>query len=147
VPEFESGSPAARLAMLGITLPEITVPLAAYVPAERTGAYVYASGQLPWWTGPFWPPARPEPPSPPQKPGPARGPVQLVCQGWSSGPCCGTGFGQVGGDAVGAVLGDIHAGRDVAQPRARVVGDAQPHPGVAGQETRSSPPLKAYHNF
>jgi len=41
VPEFESGSPAARLAMLGITLPEITVPLAAYVSAERTGAYVY----------------------------------------------------------------------------------------------------------
>jgi len=45
------------------------------------------------------------------------------------------------------VLGDVHAGRDAAQPRARVVGNAQEHPGVAGQETRSSPPLKTYHNF
>jgi hypothetical protein len=47
VPEFESGLAAARLATLGITLPEVTVPLAAYVPTERTGANVYASGQLP----------------------------------------------------------------------------------------------------
>jgi hypothetical protein len=28
-----------------------------------------------------------------------------------------------------------------------VVGDAQQHPGVAGQETRNSPPLKTYQNF
>jgi hypothetical protein len=38
VPEFDSGSPTARLAVLGITLPKAAVPLAAHVPAERTRA-------------------------------------------------------------------------------------------------------------
>ncbi len=37
----------ARLAELGIELPEATAPLAAYVPAVRTGNLVYTSGQLP----------------------------------------------------------------------------------------------------
>jgi enamine deaminase RidA (YjgF/YER057c/UK114 family) len=40
-------SPEARLAALGLTLPKVTPPLAAYVPAVRTGRYVYCSGQLP----------------------------------------------------------------------------------------------------
>jgi hypothetical protein len=44
------------------------------------------------------------------------------------------GCGQVGDDAVGAAFGDARAGRGVAQPVARVVGDAQQHPGVVGQE-------------
>ena len=39
--------PAERLAELGLTLPPVTVPVAAYVPALRTGPYVYVSGQLP----------------------------------------------------------------------------------------------------
>jgi enamine deaminase RidA (YjgF/YER057c/UK114 family) len=39
--------PQARLAALGLTLPSVTPPLAAYVPAVRTGDYVYTSGQLP----------------------------------------------------------------------------------------------------
>jgi enamine deaminase RidA (YjgF/YER057c/UK114 family) len=38
---------AARLAELGLQLPAVTPPLAAYVPAVRTGAYVYTAGQLP----------------------------------------------------------------------------------------------------
>jgi enamine deaminase RidA (YjgF/YER057c/UK114 family) len=38
---------AERLAALGLTLPPVTAPLAAYVPAVRTGSYVYVSGQLP----------------------------------------------------------------------------------------------------
>src|SRR4029077_5504226 len=38
---------AARLAALGLTLPPVTAPVAAYVPALRTGAYVYVSGQVP----------------------------------------------------------------------------------------------------
>jgi len=37
----------ARLAELGISLPEVARPVAAYVPAVRTGSYVYVSGQLP----------------------------------------------------------------------------------------------------
>lgn len=36
-----------RLAELGIELPEVVAPLAAYVPAVRTGNLVYTSGQLP----------------------------------------------------------------------------------------------------
>jgi enamine deaminase RidA (YjgF/YER057c/UK114 family) len=38
---------AERLAALGLTLPPVTAPVAAYVPAVRTGTYVYTSGQLP----------------------------------------------------------------------------------------------------
>ena len=38
---------ADRLAALGLTLPPVTAPVAAYVPALRTGSYVYVSGQLP----------------------------------------------------------------------------------------------------
>ena len=37
----------ARLAELGVTLPAVATPLAAYVPAVRTGNLVYTSGQLP----------------------------------------------------------------------------------------------------
>ena len=36
-----------RLAELGLTLPTDTPPLAAYVPAVRTGNLVFTSGQLP----------------------------------------------------------------------------------------------------
>jgi enamine deaminase RidA (YjgF/YER057c/UK114 family) len=39
--------PAERLAALGLTLPAVAAPLAAYVPAVRTGGFVYTSGQLP----------------------------------------------------------------------------------------------------
>ena len=36
-----------RLAELGLELPAVVAPLAAYVPAVRTGNLVYTSGQLP----------------------------------------------------------------------------------------------------
>jgi enamine deaminase RidA (YjgF/YER057c/UK114 family) len=36
-----------RLADLGITLPEVAAPVAAYVPAVLSGSYVYTAGQLP----------------------------------------------------------------------------------------------------
>jgi enamine deaminase RidA (YjgF/YER057c/UK114 family) len=39
--------PFARLAELGLELPPVTAPLAAYVPAVRSGNHVYVSGQLP----------------------------------------------------------------------------------------------------
>jgi len=39
------------LAELGIELPEVAKPLAAYVPAVRTGNLVYTSGQLPTQSG------------------------------------------------------------------------------------------------
>ncbi len=38
---------ADRLVELGVTLPAVAVPVAAYVPAVRTGDLVYTSGQLP----------------------------------------------------------------------------------------------------
>jgi enamine deaminase RidA (YjgF/YER057c/UK114 family) len=40
-------SPEDRLAALGLALPEVAAPVAAYVPAVRTGPYVYTAGQLP----------------------------------------------------------------------------------------------------
>ena len=42
----EDGSPEARLAAIGLTLPKVSPPLAAYVPAVRTGDHVYTAGQL-----------------------------------------------------------------------------------------------------
>lgn len=44
-------TPEEALARLGLELPELTPPLAAYVPAVRTGNYVYVSGQLPMAEG------------------------------------------------------------------------------------------------
>lgn len=44
---MSSGDWSARLRELGIELPEVVAPLAAYVPAKRTGNLVYTAGQLP----------------------------------------------------------------------------------------------------
>ncbi|EKF22018.1 endoribonuclease L-PSP family protein [Mycolicibacterium hassiacum DSM 44199] len=44
-------SASKRLAELGIELPEVVPPVAAYVPAVRTGNLVYTSGQLPMVSG------------------------------------------------------------------------------------------------
>jgi len=40
-----------RLAELGLTVPDVSAPLAAYVPAVVSGSYVYTSGQLPMVAG------------------------------------------------------------------------------------------------
>jgi enamine deaminase RidA (YjgF/YER057c/UK114 family) len=42
---------STRLAELGLELPAVVAPLAAYVPAVRTGNLVYTSGQLPMQSG------------------------------------------------------------------------------------------------
>ncbi|MFI6502381.1 RidA family protein [Nonomuraea typhae] len=44
-------TPEQRIADLGLTLPEVVPPLAAYVPAVRSGDYVYTSGQVPMVDG------------------------------------------------------------------------------------------------
>lgn len=44
-------SVADRLAELGLTLPPVAAPVAAYVPAVVTGQYVYTAGQLPFVDG------------------------------------------------------------------------------------------------
>jgi enamine deaminase RidA (YjgF/YER057c/UK114 family) len=44
-------SPAERLAALGLSLPPVVRPLAAYVPAVRSGNIVYTAGQLPMADG------------------------------------------------------------------------------------------------
>ncbi|HEX7201663.1 MAG TPA: Atu1372/SO_1960 family protein, partial [Arthrobacter sp.] len=56
--EAQSGAAAApvsaveqRLADLGLTLPEVAAPVAAYVPAVISGNHVYTSGQLPFING------------------------------------------------------------------------------------------------
>ncbi|MCK8608309.1 RidA family protein [Agromyces sp. C10] len=46
-----AASAEARLAELGIELPGVAAPVAAYVPAVVTGSYVYTSGQLPFVDG------------------------------------------------------------------------------------------------
>lgn len=40
-------NPSERLAAMGLELPKVAVPVAAYVPASRTGTTVRTSGQLP----------------------------------------------------------------------------------------------------
>ena len=44
-------TPEERLDELGLTIPQVAKPVAAYVPAVRTGSYVYTSGQLPMVDG------------------------------------------------------------------------------------------------
>lgn len=41
----------SRLTELGLELPEVAAPVAAYVPAVRTGDHVHTSGQLPFVKG------------------------------------------------------------------------------------------------
>lgn len=43
--------PGTRLKELGLTLPAVTAPVAAYVPAVCTGGLVWTSGQLPFVDG------------------------------------------------------------------------------------------------
>ena len=40
-------TPEERIRELGLEIPEVAAPLASYVPAARSGSYVYTSGQLP----------------------------------------------------------------------------------------------------
>jgi enamine deaminase RidA (YjgF/YER057c/UK114 family) len=44
-------TPEEKLAELGLSVPEVAKPVAAYVPAVRTGSYVFTSGQLPMKSG------------------------------------------------------------------------------------------------
>lgn len=44
-------SATQRLKELGLALPPVAAPVAAYVPAVRAGNYVYTSGQLPFADG------------------------------------------------------------------------------------------------
>jgi enamine deaminase RidA (YjgF/YER057c/UK114 family) len=44
-------TPEERLAELGLSVPEVAKPVAAYVPAVRSGSHVFTSGQLPMREG------------------------------------------------------------------------------------------------
>jgi len=44
-------TPEERLAALGLTVPEVAAPVAAYLPALRHGEQVFTSGQLPLRSG------------------------------------------------------------------------------------------------
>lgn len=46
-----AATPSQRLAGLGLTLPGVAAPVAAYVPALRDGDLVHTSGQLPFVDG------------------------------------------------------------------------------------------------
>jgi enamine deaminase RidA (YjgF/YER057c/UK114 family) len=47
----EGGTPEERLAAMGLSVPEVAKPVAAYIPAVRSGNHVYTSGQLPMREG------------------------------------------------------------------------------------------------
>lgn len=44
-------TPEERLAELGLAVPEVAPPVAAYIPAVRSGSHVFTSGQLPMQSG------------------------------------------------------------------------------------------------
>ena len=44
-------TPEERLAELGLSVPEVAKPVAAYIPALRSGSHVFTSGQLPMRDG------------------------------------------------------------------------------------------------
>ena len=44
-------TPEERLADLGLSVPEVSKPVAAYIPAVRSGDHVFTSGQLPMRDG------------------------------------------------------------------------------------------------
>ncbi|MBV9831787.1 MAG: RidA family protein [Marmoricola sp.] len=44
-------SPEGKLQELGLTLPDVVPPVAAYVPAVRSGQHVFTAGQLPMRDG------------------------------------------------------------------------------------------------
>jgi enamine deaminase RidA (YjgF/YER057c/UK114 family) len=47
----EGSTPEERLADLGLSVPDVAKPVAAYVPALRSGNHVFTSGQLPMRDG------------------------------------------------------------------------------------------------
>ncbi len=44
-------TPEERLAELGLSVPDVVPPVAAYVPAVRSGGHVYTAGQIPMRDG------------------------------------------------------------------------------------------------
>ncbi len=50
-PTPDPATPSQRLAGLGLELPPVAAPVAAYVPAARVGDQVWTSGQLPFVDG------------------------------------------------------------------------------------------------
>ena len=46
-----TGTPEERLAALGLSLPDVVKPVAAYVPAVRSGSFVFTAGQVPMRNG------------------------------------------------------------------------------------------------
>ncbi|MGY2877140.1 enamine deaminase RidA (YjgF/YER057c/UK114 family) [Marmoricola sp. URHA0025 HA25] len=47
----DAATPEERLAELGLSVPEVAAPVAAYIPAIRSGDLVFTSGQLPMREG------------------------------------------------------------------------------------------------
>jgi enamine deaminase RidA (YjgF/YER057c/UK114 family) len=50
-PDVTGSTPEDRLAELGLAVPEVAKPVAAYLPAVRSGSHVFTSGQLPMREG------------------------------------------------------------------------------------------------
>ncbi|MET3961644.1 enamine deaminase RidA (YjgF/YER057c/UK114 family) [Marmoricola sp. OAE513] len=48
---MSAATPEERLAELGLSIPAVAKPVAAYIPAVRSGIHVFTSGQLPMQDG------------------------------------------------------------------------------------------------
>jgi enamine deaminase RidA (YjgF/YER057c/UK114 family) len=47
----DAGTPEERLEAMGLAVPDVAKPVAAYIPAVRSGNHVFTSGQLPMRDG------------------------------------------------------------------------------------------------
>jgi enamine deaminase RidA (YjgF/YER057c/UK114 family) len=105
-------TPSQRLTELGITLPPVVPPVAAYVPAVRTGSLVYTSGQVPMVAGSL--PAT----------GPVGGPEVSPDEAYDCARACAL-------NALAAV--DALVGIDAVVRVVKVVGFVASTPGFTGQ--------------
>lgn len=110
-----AGRVAERLAALGLTLPVVAAPLAAYVPAVLEGQLVWTSGQLPFVDGAL--PAT-------GKVGDGPGLVSAEQAARLAGQCALNALA-----AIGSVLGDL----DRITRIVKVVGYVASDPGFTGQ--------------
>jgi enamine deaminase RidA (YjgF/YER057c/UK114 family) len=111
-----AGTVSARLAELGITLPPVAAPVAAYVPAVKTGDLVFTSGQLPFTDGAL----------------PATGSVGDTAEGAAVSPEDATSYARTATLNALAAIDDLVGVDNVAQI-VKVVGFVAAAPGFGGQ--------------
>ena len=116
------GAVEDRLAELGLSVPEVAKPVASYVPAVRSGTYVYTSGQLPMRSGELM----------------TTGKVGAAVSPEEAAACA----QQCALNAIAAVkaeIGDLDAVKRVVKVVCFVASDAGVHRPAAGRQRRLRP--------